>query len=176
MVLSGDSPLSITFNICLGVTFNLFYSTTPLDNSDLPQPLESNEMVGLMSVSMLTGDTNNLAENFSQTAFPTLRKCSSIHSSAVPPQVDVWIKCQHRKCLIKEKKSFPGCLSSEQSRREKGVVLQLEECSTVIKTRKYTILNLAAVISIYYNQCVPQATVPVPDLLEWRCDLPTVGT
>lgn len=50
--------LSITFNICLSGTFNLFYSTTPLDSTDLPDPLESNEMATLMSVSVLTGRTN----------------------------------------------------------------------------------------------------------------------
>lgn len=54
-----EPSLSITFNICLCGTFNLFYSTTPLDSTDLPDPSESNEMATLMSVSMLTGRTNH---------------------------------------------------------------------------------------------------------------------
>lgn len=84
--------LSITFNICLGVAFNLFYSTTPLDNADLPQPLESNEMAVLMSVSMLTGDTNNPTEMFSQAVFWSPRNCSSTlleSTEALFLQVDV---------------------------------------------------------------------------------------
>lgn len=45
---------SITFSVCLSGTFNLFYSTTPLDSTDLPDLLESNEMATLMSVSVST--------------------------------------------------------------------------------------------------------------------------
>lgn len=54
----GSEPrptLSITFNICLSGTFNLFYSTTSLDSTDLPHPWESNEMAVLMSASVLFG-------------------------------------------------------------------------------------------------------------------------
>lgn len=54
MVFSRGPLLSITFNFCLSVTFNLFYGTTPLDRTDLPHSLEINEMAVLMSVSVLT--------------------------------------------------------------------------------------------------------------------------
>lgn len=84
--------LSITFSMCLSIAFNFFYSTTPLDNADLLQPLESNEMAVLKSAPMLTRDTDNPLEFFSQAAFQSPRLLlnpQAAHSSAVPPQVDV---------------------------------------------------------------------------------------
>lgn len=48
--------LSITFNICLGVKFNLFYSATQLDRTDVSR--EGNKMAILMSVYTMTWETS----------------------------------------------------------------------------------------------------------------------
>lgn len=75
---SRGPSLSISFNVRLGRTFNLFYSTTPLDSTDLPDPVKSNEMATLMSVSVLTEETNQPGEDLQERG-PVITKKKKKH-------------------------------------------------------------------------------------------------
>ncbi|KAF0042030.1 hypothetical protein F2P81_005562 [Scophthalmus maximus] len=90
--------LSITFNICLSGTFNLFYSTTPLDSTDLPDPSERRTQTRLWEKEIADNiDMEKFHRKYGEKGFEV---CRGIHMDSLKDGHEI-------SCGKEEENTFP---------------------------------------------------------------------